>query len=361
MQLEFKPDWAETQERYRVFWAHEYFGRCALAVTAPRDGVPPAVYPPRPATPLERWTDLDYAAACNTASMSSTFYGGEAFPVWTVGYPGHTSIPAFLGCPTDLDFDTGWWHPIITGEGLEEVLKLRIDPDGEWWRFTLRALERAVQESVGRCIPSIGAFGGCGDTLAALRGTDRLLFDVVDRPEEVIAAEEYLMQMWFEVYDAFYKIVHEVSGGSTCWFGFWSPGKTYAAQNDFAYMISPKMFRDLFLPVIEKQTRFLDHTVYHVDGIEAFAHAPALCELPRLQAIQILPGAGKPSPLHYMDTLKDVQRAGKNLQIWIAPEEVEAALSALSARGLFISTWAKSEPEARALLKNAERWSVDRG
>jgi hypothetical protein len=55
--------------------------------------------------------------------------------------------------------------------------------------------------------------------------------------------------------------------------------------------------------------------------------------------------------------LKYVQRAGKNLQIWISPEEVEAALSALSARGLFISTWARSETEARALLQNAERWS----
>jgi hypothetical protein len=279
-----------------------------------------------------------------------------------VGYPGHTAIPAFLGCPTDLDFHTGWWHPIVTGERLaEDVLKLRVDRDGEWWRFTLKALDRAVQESAGRCIPSIGAFGGCGDTLAALRGTDRLLYDVMDRPEDVVAAEVYLMDMWCDVYETFYHIVHAASEGSTCWFGFWSPGKTYAAQNDFSYMISPPMFRDLFLPVIERQTRFLDHTVYHVDGIEAFAHVPALCELPRLQAIQILPGAGKPSPLHYMDTLKYVQKAGKNLQIWIAPEEVESALATLSARGLFISTGCRNESAARALLANAERWSVDRG
>ena len=67
---------------------------------------------------------------------------------------------------------------------------------------------------------------------------------------------------------------------------------------------------------------------------------------------------GKPSPLHYMDTLRYVQKAGKNLQIWIAPEEVEPALAALSARGLFISTWAGTEADARALLANAERWSV---
>ncbi len=361
-QLIYKPDWEETKQRYRAFWAHEYFGRAAVAVTAPLDNppeVPPP--PPRPATPYGRWTDLDYAAACNKYHMSRSFYGGEAFPIWTVGYPGHTAIPAFLGCPIELDFDTGWLNPIVVGEGLGDILKMRVDRGGKWWRFTVKALERAVKESAGRCIPSIGAFGGCGDTLAALRGSDRLLLDVVDRPEEVVAAEVYLMDMWFEVYDDFYRIVNTVSDGSTCWFGFWSPGKTYAAQNDFSYMISPKMFRELFLPIIERQTNFLDHTVYHVDGIGAFAHVDALCELPRLQAIQILPGAGKPSALHYMDTLKKVQSAGKNLQIYLPSEEVKPALEQLSARGLFISTCCRTEGEARQLLKDTEKWSVDRG
>ena len=121
------------------------------------------------------------------------------------------------------------------------------------------------------------------------------------------------------------------------------------------------MFRELFLPVIERQTRYLDHTVYHVDGVGNFAHVPALCELPRLQAIQILPGAGKPSALHYLDVLKTVQAAGKNLQIYLSPDEVEPALRVLSARGLFISTWAETEAKARDLLQHAERWSVDRG
>ena len=59
--------------------------------------------------------------------------------------------------------------------------------------------------------------------------------------------------------------------------------------------------------------------------------------------------------------LTTVQAAGKNLQISLAPEEIQPALEQISARGLFISTWARTESEARALLKNAERWSVDRG
>jgi hypothetical protein len=118
------------------------------------------------------------------------------------------------------------------------------------------------------------------------------------------------------------------------------------------------MFTDIFLRTIEMQTNFLDKTVYHVDGVGAFAHVDALCELPRLQALQILPGAGKPSPLYYMDVLKKVQSKGKNLHITIAAEEVEIALSELSSKGLFIDTHCDTEEEAKYLLKMAEKWSM---
>lgn len=90
-------------------------------------------------------------------------------------------------------------------------------------------------------------------------------------------------------------------------------------------------------------------------------HVDALCELPQLHALQILPGAGKPSALHYMDVLKKVQAAGKGLQMYLSPEEVKPALEQLSARGLLITTHTNTEAEARQLLKDAECWSVDRG
>ena len=358
MGLPYKPDWEATKERFRAWWAGEAIGRCAMAVTAPRADAADPPPPKAPDDPVQRWTNLDYIVALNDYHHGRTFFGGEAFPVWNGGYPGHTAIPAFLGCPITLDMHTGWWDPILTGPEWR-IKDLRLDPSNRWYRFAIKLLETAAEASRGRSIPGVGAFGGCGDTLAALRGTMALLHDVVDRPELVRATELHLMDMWIEVYQAFDAIVRPAAGGSTCWFGLWSPGKFYAAQCDFSYMISPRMFAALFLPAIERQLEFLDRAVYHVDGVEAFRHVPILCELPRLQAIQILPGAGKPSPLHYMSVLKEVQARGKSLHIAIAPEEVETALCELSSRGLFIATWCKTEAEARALLAKAERWSHD--
>ncbi len=357
MSLLYKPDWEETKQHFITWWAGERFERCALAVTAPKANQS-LIHPPQPPTdPVQRWTDLEYISALNHYEHSTTFYGGEAFPIWNGGSPGHTSLPAYLGCPVELDMETGWWNPLLEGEDWD-VTTLHLDPENRWWKFALKLVDRAVEESAGKSVPDLGgALSGCGDVLAALRGTDRLLMDVAYTPERVQQAEFYLLEMWVKVYDILYNLVHKAAEGSTSWFRLWSPGRFYPTSCDFAYMISPKMFRELFLPVIERWSQCLDHAVYHVDGVGAFKHVAALADLSSIQAFQILPGAGRPSPLHYLDTLRLVQSKGKNLCISLAPDEVEPALSLLSGRGLFIETHCASEAQARHLLKMAEKWS----
>ena len=202
---------------------------------------------------------------------------------------------------------------------------------------------------------------GCGDILALMRGTQRLLYDVIDRPDEVRRADQALMDMQLKMYSRFYEMLPDYVEGSTTWFSLWAPGKFYPTQNDFAYMLSPQQFRDIFLPTIEKQLAHLDYSIHHLDGKGNFNHLDALLELPKMRAIQFLPGTGKPSPLHYMDMLKKIQAAGRNLQIGLAPEEVQPALDELSARGLFLRVACKTESEARELLRKTHQWSKDRG
>lgn len=359
MNLLYKPDWEETKENYKKWWAGEYYGRCAIAVYAPKRNPPDIPEPPQPKDINQKWYDLDYISYVNQYNLSCTFFGAEALPIWNGGYPGHTAIPTFLGCPIHLDMKTGWWEPIFIEEELD-YKGLRIDEKHPDYKFAIELLYRAVQESEGKCIVSIGAFGGCGDTLAALRGTERLLFDCIDRPNHVREAELYLMDMWCKHYEKLYRIIKDIDEGATCWFPLWAPGKFYAAQNDFAYNISTKMFEDIFLPAIEKQTNFLDYCVYHVDGISNFRHLDVLLEVPKLKAIQILPGAGKPSPLCFLDILKRVQKKGKNLYISLHNSEIKTALDNLNARGLFISTSCETEDDALRLIDNVYKWSKDR-
>lgn len=363
MDLLYKPDWEQTKERFKAWWAHEYFGRCAISITSPKDGLPREEPPAPPDKAEDRWFDYDYIRASNEYRLSRTFFGGEAIPVWHPGYPGWGTIGCFLGAKVDLDESTGWVHPFIdkgmlTDYDCREVV---IDPENRWWKLQKEMLRFGVEESKGKSLTSIGALGGCGDTLAMIRGSDNLLYDMIDCPEYVREFDQYLMRQWIEVYDTLYNIISETDEGSTCWFQLWTPGRFYPTHNDFAYMISPQSFRDVFLPSIEMQTDYLDRSVHHVDGEGNFAHIDALLELPRPQAFQIAPGAGKPGPLHYMDVLKKVQSAGKNLHIYLRPDEIREALENLSARGLFINTVCETESQARQLLDDCEKWSVDRG
>ena len=292
--------------------------------------------------------------------MHRTFYGGEAIPVWNPG-DGWIHMAGFLGCPIELREDTGWSEPILdqgdlTGYDYHQIV---INPDNQWWMFSEKIHRFAVEAAKGKSIPGIQALGGCADTLAQLRGTYQLLFDLVDCPEYVREFDQYLMKQWIEVYEKFYSLTREGAAGSTTWPGtnVWAPGRYYLPMCDFSYMLSTKMFTDIFLPSIEMQVNYLDYSLYHLDGEAAFAHVDVLLALPKLNGIQVQPGAGKPSVLYYMEVLKKIQRAGKNLQIFLPPEEVESALENLSAKGLFITTSCKTEAEARDLLKKAEKLS----
>ena len=72
MPLMYKEDWDEAKRRYQAWWNGEYFGRCGLAVTAPRDGIDADEPPPaRPDTPEQRWTDLDYIRAADIGKSGS--------------------------------------------------------------------------------------------------------------------------------------------------------------------------------------------------------------------------------------------------------------------------------------------------
>lgn len=359
MELLYKPDWEETKRRLTAWWCHEETDRCALGVTALKAGVPNSPPPALPARVEDRWLDFEYLHELNEYTMSRTFYGGEAFPVWNPGYPGWDLLAVALGAGVDLREDTGWVSPVIAGGELREhdCRRFVLSRENRWWDFSLKMHEFAVREAKGKSLPGLLALAGCGDTLAALRGTDNLLFDVVDCPDCVREFDLHLMEQWVAAYDALYGIIKDGAEGSTCWFNLWSPGRFYPVANDFAFMLSTKMFTEIFLPGIELQVNALDHAIFHLDGPGMFAHVDVLLELPGLQAFQVLPGDGNPSPLHYAETLRKIQSAGRNLHIALPPEEVETALGMLSSRGLYISTACSTEEEARKLIKNAAKWS----
>lgn len=360
MKLAYKPDWDEARQRYEAYWRREKMDRPLLWITAPKDDLPDEPYPQGPNDLEQRWMDLDYLAATNDYALRRTYYAAEALPIWSAGYPGHVALPTFYGCPFTLAPSTGWHDPILFDEKLD-TSHVKLDRECKWWKWGDEMFARARDECAGKAIPAMGAIFGCGDTLAMLRGNHQMLLDLIDQPEAVCETELQFMDDWFEVYDHQNGILRANGGESATWFPFWAPGKHYAVQCDVAYGISPKNFRECFVPALKKWTDWLDYAIFHLDGTGAFHLVEEVCSVEGVGAVQVLPGAGQPGPLHFMDTCKTVQRMGKGLHIMISPEEIPTALEDLSSRGLFICTGAGSEAQAREIVETTEKLSVDRG
>ena len=358
--MKYKLDWEETKQRYEAWWRREKMDRPLLWLTCPKSDVPDEVPPPAPEDIEARWTDLDYLSASIDHPMRRTFYAAESVPVWSVGYPGHATMPTFYGCPFTLAETTGWHDPILTGETLD-VSGLTVDRECKWWKWGDEMLARARAESEGKCLAAIGAIFGCGDTLAMVRGNERMLYDLMDDPAGVRDAELKFMDDWIEVFDHQTGILTEGGREYGTWFPIWAPGKFYPTQCDVAYGISLRSFRECFVPALEKQTEYLDHALYHLDGTGAFHLVEEVCKIDGIGAVQVLPGTGQPPALHFLDTCQTVQRMGKNLWIFVPPEEIPDALDKLSSRGLMFCTGARDEAHAQEIIETTARLAVDRG
>ena len=91
-------------------------------------------------------------------------------------------------------------------------------------------------------------------------------------------------------------------------------------------MISEDDYRRFVQPFIREQCQKIDYTLYHLDGVGAMHHLPALLEIEELNAIQWTPGVGEPqggSPKWY-DLYKKILAGGKSIMAcWVTLDELE--------------------------------------
>ena len=353
--LELKPDWPATARRLEAWWERQIVDRAVIQVTAPRTDVRPRPLP-EPATVEERWTNVDYVVAAVQERMRTTYYGGDAFPLY---YPnlGPDVLGAYLGCPLELAETTSWSRPII-GDWKQKP-SLRIDPDNRWWKLTMELIEAAMQVAPGRFIVGLTDLHGGVDALSALRGPERLCMDMIEHPQEVKRAVAELIPIWFEVYEGMRCLINPIILGTTSWLPTWTAGKSYPVSCDFMCMISPAMFEEFVLPDLLAETEWLDHSIFHLDGPGALKHLDALLEMPKLHAIQWVPGANSGAMLQWVPMLRRIQAAGRALHLSVEPEEVEPLMRQLRPEGLCLQTSCQTEEEAHDLVRLVERLTVE--
>ncbi len=351
---------AKALERNEAFWAGELEDGPLMWITAP-DAVSGPV-PTEPDNDEALWTDVDYVIAAAECSLARTHYAGDALPVYNP-WLGPDQFAAWLGAEITLkprDF-TSWITPFVSD--WKEHPMLTIDPDNRWWKLYLEILRRSAEAGKNKWVTGYPDLH-CGiDALSAIRGPENLSVDLLTCPEAIHRAMDQLTGLMKFVVDTVSNVVLPSNQGTSNWTMGWSAKRFFCVgQNDFSCMISPQAFQEFCLPDNLETCRHVDYSIYHLDGPNAARHVPTLLSIGELDCIQWIQGAGAPLPSQWIPLLRQIQDAGKSIQVYYGPShgddadlpaELVALCEHLDPRRLFFWATVSSVEEADNLVNRA--------
>lgn len=188
------------------------------------------------------------------------------------------------------------------------------------------------------------------DALEALRGAQKLLFDIIDEPDVVLRAMSQVRQLYKKIYMEFYEYGNKKESGTNTSLYLYSRGKTDMVQADFICLLSPDMFREFALPAIEEEIQFLDNSCFHLDGPDALKHLDDILSIKNLDAVQWVPGAGNKPNYEWPEVINKIQDAGKAAILYGDCEQIKTIHSQYKPELLVYHVVAQNEAEAMELL-----------
>jgi len=348
--MKYKPNLPESAERMRRFWYLE----------EPLDRVPCKVMLPEP--PFEGmmldgtfFGNLEgYLAWREEWSRRQSQVPDDWLPIVNPQY-GHALISALCGSPIRGAARTVWSVPIITA--WEQLDTLRLDFDSEYGRRFRADYEFLLEWAHGKCGVAHYEVEGVADTMSALRGAERLCFDYVEAPEQVHRFAARVAEMLAEF--AFWCQANvdarqDVGGGVATYYGLWGvPGMIETAE-DATVMIAPETYREFIQGPQRRLTSQFSRALLEV-------HPEGNHQLPAFAEVEGVTALACQNPLdmepHYQEVALSL-RGRKAFYTGGSPDELEATLALLGTRGVFLGTQVDTVEEARALLRDLEKWTA---
>jgi hypothetical protein len=352
-----KPDLEMTLQRMEAFWHCQVMDRPLVSFDLPKPLSERAPLPPTShATPAERWMDPAYQVELAVANLSNQIYPGDTLPV---AWPnlGPEVFAALYGCPLEFgDYGTSWTSPILLD--WSQAAELCLDWESPYLKKLEEMTDALLAAGRGRFIVGMTDWHPGGDCLAAFRDPQNLAMDLIEHPDEVKALLGRVEQDYFAVYDHFYYRLRQAGQPITAWINLACPGKYYIPSNDFSGMVSKAMFAEFFLPGIQRECQFLDHSIYHLDGPAAVRHLDLLLGIPELDAIQFVPTISDAAFARWAPLYRRIQQGGKGVHFTCEFDELAQVMEALSPRGLYL--YVKNVPSleaAESALLALSRWT----
>jgi hypothetical protein len=350
--MRFCERFPEIAGRFDRFWRGADTDRPLMYITAPQAGAEGRARLLKGTSPADRLRPEVMVAAARH-NLATTEFHAEGFPHFFVNF-GPGVLHACIGGRLDAHSrDTVWFPPFVKDIG--EFAKLRFDRESAGWRNIAAATEALLGAVGDEAVVSFTDIGGVADVLASAIGTEQLLIDCLDRPEDIKTAIRHVHALWMQAYEANVALLAGRQDVTTTWYPIVSRGLTYMTQCDFSAMIGPDCFRNLFADELADSWKTLDNPAFHLDGVGTEVHVPELLAPGRVQCIQWVPPPGV-SPLEQVKMLRGIQESGVSVTFSVKQvEEVAAACRQLDPRRLMLVVSCRSSEQARQVIEDALR------
>jgi hypothetical protein len=219
----------------------------------------------------------------------------------------------------------------------------------------------AIELSQGRYVVGISDLHGNYDILAALRDPMQLCLDLVDCPELVVAAGRKIATAFALGFERLYAKVAAAGFGSTTWTPMYHPGRAYVPSSDFWCMVSRRVAEEWILPDVLTEMASLERSIFHLDGPQALRHLDLLLDLPQLNAVQWVYGAGRGPAARWIDVYRRIRAAGKSIElIALDAGDALAVIDAVGVEGVWVrvETPFASVDEAEGFIRTVARCCV---
>ena len=347
----------KIMQQYENFWERKNKDRPVLNLSYNKEG---AKRFRAPVSLEEKRLDANYIYDAYKHKIAQTGYLAEGVAMQFTNL-GAGCLAACIGGDFTITDRTIWFDqdPII--KDWENPPKLEFNEQSKIWQTVLSIQNKFSQDPTAHF--SITDLGGILDIVASLRGTNDLLYDLFDYPDEVIECCQKVKELWFKAYDKQLEIVKSANQPYNNWMNIPSLKPWYPLQCDFCYMISPEHFRQFALQDLIDQVNYMERSIYHLDGCGELVHVDALLDIPNLTGIQWIVSPTD-EPLYnekWFDLYKKIQDKKKNIVLLNALKENDLAeaekfFKTVDPTGVYIQAHCSSKEKAENMLETICRW-----
>jgi hypothetical protein len=302
-----------------------------------------------------RWFDVEYQIDLFERSIADRTFYGETFPIYWPNL-GPNVYAAFYGGELEFGEVTSWSAPIL--KDWEDLNTLTLDRDSAYLKKIEELTACALERCRGRYLVGYTDLHPGLDCAAAWRGMDQLCLDLVDSPEQARRLTERSIADFEAIYDHFDALLKAHDQPSSSWMGIPSFGRMHIPSCDFAALISPRLFEEFGLPILQREVNGMTHNIFHVDGKGVARHLDTILTVPEVHAIQWVQGVGDDLPImQWVPFIKKVQARGVPVVVDLNKNELDDFMEVMDPEGVFLWIATESEEEELALLRKIQNWA----